>query len=248
MIALTEIHPPTLACDLDFTPSCERQSQQRKSHRGKERESSKSKPYGPSPSPNNVSQSRDSLMQSRDNFRVSTTVTMPMELELASFVRHALNIRHLYSTCPIFFSSTHLTTSLWQNLNLPFRLYNQFVIVGIIFTVTLPHHAHLSAHILNASTSPPIQSPSSTVQFLFPLALWCRTSISSSWHSKPIFSKLHLLVDQKKRLTIVWPHSTPSNYVYTTRTRGKGLLGVLDLKIGWSFCSKFCYFTICLQY
>jgi hypothetical protein len=126
--------------------------------------------------------------------------------------------------------------------------YNQFVIVGIIFTVTLPHHAHLSAHILNASTSPPIQSPSSTVQFLFPLALWCRTSISSSWHSKSIFSKLHLPVDQKKRLTIVWPHSTPSNYVYTTRTRGKGLLGVLDLKIGWSFCSKFFYFTICLQY
>jgi len=56
----------------------ERQRKQRKSRRGKERELSKSMPHPPSPSPSNASQSGlslDSFMQSRDDLRVSTTVT-----------------------------------------------------------------------------------------------------------------------------------------------------------------------------
>ena len=60
----------------------ERQRQQRKSRRGKERESSKSMPYPPSPSPSNASQSGlslDSFMQSRDDFRVSSAVTEPID-------------------------------------------------------------------------------------------------------------------------------------------------------------------------
>ena len=56
----------------------ERQRRQRKSRRGKERESSRSMPHPPSPSPSNASQSGLSLdlfMQSRDDLRVSATVT-----------------------------------------------------------------------------------------------------------------------------------------------------------------------------
>ena len=60
----------------------ERQRRQRKSRRGKERDPSRSIPHPPSPSPSNASQSSfslDSFMQSRDDLRVSTVVTGPID-------------------------------------------------------------------------------------------------------------------------------------------------------------------------
>jgi hypothetical protein len=60
----------------------ERQRRQRRSRRGKERESSRSMPHPPSPSPSNASQSGlslDSFMQSRDDLRVLTAVTEPID-------------------------------------------------------------------------------------------------------------------------------------------------------------------------
>ena len=60
----------------------ERQRRHRKSRRGRERELSRSMPHPPSPSPSNASQSGvslDSFMQSRDDLRMSTSVTEPID-------------------------------------------------------------------------------------------------------------------------------------------------------------------------